>query len=287
MEYYRKCNVCGTIKCFDDIDIELFKISQIATYRSSDIFKCSKCGSRDIALVTKNYAKYSYKVKGEIKISDLIKNAKKYLTIEEYSDAFCFSNAACEEEPFSYDACLIRFLASVEVSKIEDLSFIIGDLSKINYFKELFLSSSEEQKKTLAKINVICKNNSYIYNAEQLLKQPNKFSLVETINKYINKISSFKDENDYSDLIKKLKLKKKKIIYNAACNFYEEENLESLNKAIRLFKLIENYKDSKELLEDCQRKISQYEIKGPKSIISLIIILIILFMVTLIACIVS
>jgi len=268
MEYYRKCNVCGKIECYTDNDLkenasnamtsglaalgsatsalfgtrydmyELNKISESKKNKIVNYGKCSFCGSIDTMLVTKNYAKYSYKVKGNIEVDDLIFNAKKYLLVENYSDAFCFSSIALQDEPFNYDACLIRFLSSIEINKFEDLNYIAGDLFKLNYFQELYVCASDKQKRDLNEINVVCKDNDYIYNAEKLLKHPNAFSLIEIINKYIKKINTLNDDDKYNDLIKKLKTKKKRIIYETASDLYEEGNTDSLQKALRIVKNI-------------------------------------------------
>ncbi len=309
MEYYSKCNVCGKISCYTDNDIkennrqslvaglsalssvtnaaigtrydmyESNKMANMARSRIVDYSKCPNCGSKDTLLVTKKFAKYSNKMNNSYTIDDLIKEAKGYLKKEDFKNAFCFAAIALNEEENDYDAYLIKFLSSYEVKSLKDLDTIIIDYSNNQHFKNLLRVSNSNQK---SKLLLQCKKKKqeYIkYKSLDLLKKDNKKELITNIDYHIKKLEDYNDK-DSKKICKELNDKKNIILYELGCNLMEKDNINSITKAIEIFNMIDDYKDSNNQMKKCNGLLNEKKKKQKRNIIitaiSIIIVIILI-----------
>ncbi len=279
MEYYSKCNVCGKISCYTDVDLkentsqqiaagltaiasignafagtrydmyEMGKASDRASNRVVDYSKCPECGSKDVVLVTKKFAVYHNKNNNKYSAKDLIEEAKKFLEKKDFENAFCFANMAYLEDDELYDTYLIKLLASFEIIKLEMINSLNIDYSDNQHYINLLEHSNASQKEKLNKMY----KEFLISQGELLLEQPNSIELNEKIN---NVIDGFNDHNiNNSKLIEKLQNKVIDISYWNACNLLDSNNEIDISKAKDIFLKLEDYKESKKKKIECEEKI--------------------------------
>lgn len=295
MEYYSKCNVCGKIICYTDKDLkdnaknsliaglaamssignavagtrydmyESGKLSSRASDKVVDYSKCSNCGSKDITLVTKKFAIFSNRNNGNYSVKDLLSEAKKYLEKKDYEDAFCFATMILNEEDDNYDAYLIRFLASYEINRIQDLGNLKEDYYNNQHFQNLIRNSNSEQKEKLLKQYNINKEKRIVSTVEELLKCNKDEKLLEEIDYTIKEIKENNLENKIS--IQRLNEKKIETLYFLGCENLEENTVSSITKAINYFESTKNYKDSSKKIDICNSMLSKLKNKSRKKIV--------------------
>lgn len=311
MEYYSKCNVCGKITCYTDKDLkennkqsiitglaaistignavagtkydmyESSKFSDRASSKIVDYSKCPNCGSKDVVLVTKKFAIFSNKLKGNYSIDDLIKEAYSYLNKSDFENAFCFSTMVLNEDEKNYDAYLIRFLASYEVKSLEEIDKLNLDYSNSQHFNNLLSVANETQKSKLLSDSQKNKYNLIIINSAKLLEAKDNENIVKDLEYYISELNNYDNEKS-KKLLENLDSKRKEIMYKLGCEYLEENNKEYITKALDIFDELNDYKDSKSKLKNCKELLATNKKQHNKNIIistvciSVIVILIIL-----------
>lgn len=283
MEYYNRCTVCGKIFCYTDEDLkentrqqlaagvaaftsmasaavgtrydmyEMNKVANNASGRVVDYSKCPVCGSKSVVLVTKKFAMYASKTQNAYTAVDLVEEAKKYLGNRDFQNAFCFATMALIEEE-SYEAYLIKFLASYEVNDLAELKSQCIDYSSNEHFINLLKASNESQRKLLLSMSEESKKKKLINDAEAMLHKENSTDLTQKIDSMINELKNNKIET--KEIIEQLLEKKYSIIYLEACSKLESDKEASIKDARELFKNIGDYRDSSEKIVICDKKIN-------------------------------
>lgn len=296
MEYYSKCNVCGKITCYTDKDLkdntknsliaglaaissignavagtrydmyESGKLSNRANDKVVDYSKCPNCGSKDLTLVTKKFAIFSNKVNGNYSIETLINEATNYLEKKDYENAFCFSTMILNEDEKNYDAFLIRFLSSYEVKSLEEIDKLNIDYSDNQHFNNLLSVANESQKKKLISNSQKNKYNYIFANSTKLLESKDNENIIEDLEYFIGELKKYDDEKA-KEILEKLDLKRKEILYKLGCDYLKEKNKESINKAMDIFDKLDNYKDSKNKLRICKEQLHDNKKRHNKNII--------------------
>lgn len=286
-EYYSKCNVCGKISCYNDADIknnnrqalvsglsalgsmanaiggtrydmyEMNKMSDRANSKIVDYSKCPECGSKDTVLVTKKFAIFSNKLKGNYSIDDLLTETNKYLTSGDFENAFCFATMILTEDENNYNAYLVRFLSSINIKKIDELNNLDYDLSNNQHFVNLLNHSTEKQKEKLIFLDKKCKLNMILCESKELLNKDDDFSLIENLDNAINKINSLDIENSNAKIISSLIIKKQQIIYAKANEYSNSNSIDDVKKAIDMYNSIKDYKDSQNRILKCKANITE------------------------------
>ena len=316
MEYYSKCNVCGKITCYTDKDLknnktnsiiaglaalssissavvgtrydmyESNKLSTRATDKIVDYSKCSNCRSEDVTLVTKKFAIFSNKVKGNYSISDLKKEATNYLEKGDYENAFCFSNMILKEDEKNYDACLIKFLSSYEVKSLEEINKLNIDYSDNQHFKNLISVANKSQKNKLLLNSQKTKYNCILINSTNLLKRENNENIIKDIDYYIEKLKDYDTEKS-NELLENLDFKKKEILYILGCDYLNKNDMEFIKKALGIFEKLNDYKDSKNKLKTCMEQLKNNKKEQNKSIIIAVACISFIFIIFVISSIIS
>lgn len=307
MEYYSKCNVCGKITCYTDKDLkennkqsiitglaaistignavagtkydmyESSKFSNRASSKIVDYSKCPSCGSKDVVLVTKKFAIFSNKVKGNYSIDDLIKEANNYLDKSDFENAFCFATMVLNEDEKNYNAYLIRFLSSYEVKSLEEIDKLSIDYSNNQHFNNLLLVSDDTQKKKLLSSSDRNKYNIIFDNSKSILDKKDSEDIIEELEYYINELNNFDDDKS-KNLSNKLDNKRKEIVYKLGCEYLKSEDISNLEEAIDLFDAISDYKDSNDKLKECEDKLKNNKVRHNRT--TLIIVICIIFIIS-------
>lgn len=174
MNYYR-CNECKNVDFFED---------------NGD--RCKECNSSSIIPVTKEYAEF---YNGKYDKEQLLKKATSYLKAKDYENALCFANASNIDNEKSYDALIIKVLASYKVPDISGLEEVKGDLNINNDFKEALELANKTKKKKLLKVldsnQEIIKKEKY-KKANKLFKETDITSLTDAYYIY-DSLGNYKD----------------------------------------------------------------------------------------------
>ena len=314
MEYYSKCNVCGKITCYTDNDLknnkdhafittlasistianavagtkyDMYESNKLADRESSkivDYSKCPNCGSKDTVLVTKKFAIYSNKVNHAYSIDDLLKEAKIYLEKQDYENAFCFATMVLNEDDRNYQSYLIRLLASYEVTKLSDLNNINVDYSENQHFINLLEISDEKQKnslleKCLENKKAVIKNDIEQFLAgfsdDNFIEQVDDRNYVlEKIDNYVNTL----EENNLTEygFFDRLNEKRKILLYSKACDYFILNHKDYVTTAKEIFEELDDYKDAKEKVEECNAKLNKLVASSKKWVIGTISTLVII-----------
>lgn len=181
-----------------------------------EIVTCKYCDSK--VIVDDAIAKYKLEVSGKVKVSgikdneDRLKDAKKYIELKEYSDAYSVLNYVIDTEPFNIEAYILRIKGYIsqfkEIHEDDEDYETDCDLNK-SFWQDVKLILdcydriiSIDDKKTYKK--KIKEEMKYIEKLQKEKENLDKdLEICNRIDELIAEITSYKFNDEISKLVKR------------------------------------------------------------------------------------
>lgn len=198
--------------------------------------------------------------------SSLLKRGFLFLEEGDWYNADKYFDRVLDSDPENAQAYLGKLMEEMKCRRKNDLANVEDTFEKSINYKRAIEFGDDSLKAELKRYNnqILEIRNTKIY--ENALKQMNDAYTVEEFNdvaKIFKKISSFKDAEDkVQECLNIANEISKENIYTIALNYMNDGTTKHLNLAIDEFSKILDWKDSKEQISICQKRINELAKKG-------------------------
>ncbi|MEA1975865.1 MAG: toll/interleukin-1 receptor domain-containing protein, partial [Bacillota bacterium] len=249
------------IPCYKDMD-PYDMPGQLSIYQSLDMSKIGFIQDlvRGIEKIVTNNSKKQDNNNGvsDISINPLIERAKIFLDNSDFNKANEYFDRVLDQNPKLSEAYIGKLMAELKVKDVEGLLSFEYSLNNHNSYKNAIKFSSKENREKLINYE---KERIYLIATKMIdfnedTSNSEKIKKYENIIKELNKIEGYKDVDRLLKGIfeDKERLKKEQIYLNAK-SLMNTSNISDIKKAILEFKEISHFKDSANLILECEEQI--------------------------------
>ena len=287
MEYARRCNVCGKIYCYTDQDLknnqknavvgtasaigaiasifggttyqtfELNKMSDRSLDKIIDYNKCPNCGSSSTVILTSDELE-AYRNNEPVNTTatpqmisintnaspeSLVERGMLFLEDQEWDKANVYFENALDVDPKNVRAYIGKLLVDLHLSKEELLVSCEEDFTDNPNYKKALRFSTEQEKEQLESIN-----------KERIYKIAKEVSRTD-LKRAIEFLDPIKDYKDVTQLIDSYSETIKSNDYETALSARESQSIFQLSKALSLLEKLGDYRESKKVVAEYQRRI--------------------------------
>ena len=206
---------------------------------------------------------------GNASVEPLLKRAFMFLEDGDFDKADEFCEQVLNLNPECADAYLGKLMAEMGVCKQEELKDCEGPFDDNNHYQKIVRFADDKVKRTLAgyidHINIRNENDrlNEIYTRAKDAMTASKTE--EAFKEAARLFETIKDYEDSAELMAecydKAEIARKDAVYVNATDAMAQESIAGYDKAMGLYKVIPDFKDSNQKMEYCQRKIEELKAK--------------------------
>jgi len=197
----------------------------------------------------------------------LLKRA--FLLLEEglFDKADAYLEAVLNQDPENAEAYLGKLLLDLRISSVDELSNVYETFDHNINYKRALIYGDEKLKEKLIIVHKDCmfaitkreeERIEKIYSeAIDLMSTDDEENYKRSLSLF-ETISEYKDTTKFIDIcLKRLNEIKNDTIYDQACTFMNYNDIDKQKKALELFQLISDWKDSTEKILLCNKQIEE------------------------------
>lgn len=200
---------------------------------------------------------------GSANVAPLLKRVFMFLEDSNWEEADEYCEKVLDQDPENAQAYLGKLMAELEVRKPEQLADCKKPFDRSSNYEKVLRFGDEKLTKTLTgylkhindRNEFDRKNNIY----ESAVKQLNEATFPENFKSARDAFKSIPDFKDANALVKKAENSRKDAVYNYAVMLMKKDETSCYSDAIKNFNEVPDWKDAKEQIEICKKRIAEIE----------------------------